>query len=632
MLRSIFDSEIRKIIDQAKKNAVRGAKKELSKNGEKITVSIPFSSPEDWRDHVIYFLLLDRFNNPDETRIPPPFEDITSDAQGGTFKGVTLQLDYLKSLGIGAIWLSPVFKNTKDSIHGYSIQDFLNIDPRFGSEADLLELIDAAHARDIYIIFDIVINHAGDVFSYAGDEDKFPAFRDYPYDILWRKEDREPHPNWKVAPDDIPLDHPDLLPDATVFPDEIRVNDYFRRCGRMGGDEKKGDFDTLKEFKTEFIKHENWRTYYPVRDFLIKIHQYIIAKFDIDGYRIDTIKHIEREFSLVFGNAIREFALSIGKKNFMTFGEAKTGDEKVLASYTGRFSPDPDGLIGLDSTLDFPLMYSLQSVCKGYTAPSALANLYEYRKSVLNGETNDDKILISSHGEASRYYVTFIDNHDEHARFRHCPKENDINRPYQYDGQLLLALGCLYALQGIPCIYYGTEQGLRGAGGVDWCVREALWGKPGGGFDTNNFFFEEMQRLAAVRSDHPVLRYGRLYFRPVSKSGDEFGISPWPGGIIAFSRILNDTEIIILANTNTQDSFENFFAIVDFDLNAPNTPMQILYSNQGAQAIQTSLILERPKGVVIHEFNGTITDGPVRVVPFSLKPMEIQIIGKRITL
>lgn len=630
MVRSIFSSAVQQVINQAKKDAVGGSEKEVSKNGEKVKIPVPFPSPEDWRDRAIYFLLVDRFNNPDETRVPPSFEEVTNTALGGTFKGITSRLDYLKSLGMGAIWLTPVFRNTKDSIHGYSIQDFLNVDPRFGTEADLNELIDQAHARGIYIIFDIVINHAGDVFSYTGAEDEAYGYKNEPYDILWRKGDGTPHPGWRVAPRDISADDPDLTQDAAVFPDEIRVNDYFRRCGKMGADEKKGDFASLKEFKTEFTEYKNFRTYYPVRDLLIKIHQYIIAKFDIDGYRIDTIKHIERDFSLVFGNAMREFALSIGKKNFMTFGEAKSGDEKVLAAYTGRYASDPDGQIGLDSTLDFPLMWTLQGVCKGFSPPAALAGLYEYRKSLLKGETEGGKVLISSHGEASRFYVTFIDNHDEKSRYRHCPRDNDINVPYPFDGQVFIALACLFTLQGIPCLYYGTEQGLRGAGGEDWCVREPLWGKPGGGFNTNLLFFKEIQQLGAVRAEYPALRYGRQYFRPVSGNGNEFGLSPWPGGIISFSRILNDTEIVILANTNTQSSFKDFFAIVDFDLNPPESPMEILYSNQNMQATQPGLIVEKQKGVIVHEANGTITDGPVCVVPFSLQPMEIQIIGKKL--
>src|SRR6476661_755500 len=142
----------------------------------------PFPSPGDWRDQWIYQIVLDRFNNP---QAPPrfPWDSEVGVFQGGTFNGVRAQLDYLKDLGVGAIWLSPVLKNCQynpSSYHGYGIQDFLSVDPRFASdperakanpllaEQELRALVDAAHDRGIYVIFDIVLNHVGDVFAYTG--------------------------------------------------------------------------------------------------------------------------------------------------------------------------------------------------------------------------------------------------------------------------------------------------------------------------------------------------------------------------------------------------------------------------------------------------------------------------------
>lgn len=105
-------------------------------------------------------------------------------------------------------------------------------------------------------------------------------------------------------------------------------------------------------------------------------------------------------------------------------------------------------------------------MAKGFLPPAELAHMFEYRKQVQKG-------LLSSHGESSRYFVTFLDNHDQHSRFYYVDPEN----PKKYEAQLTLAIGCLFTLQGIPCLYYGTEQGLHGMGDSDQCVREALWGK-----------------------------------------------------------------------------------------------------------------------------------------------------------
>jgi len=88
--------------------------------------------------------------------------------QGGTLKGLRSKLGYLRRLGVTAIWVSPVFKQVpfEATYHGYGIQDFLDVDPHFGTREDLRDLVDAAHQLGIYCILDIILNHAGNVFGY----------------------------------------------------------------------------------------------------------------------------------------------------------------------------------------------------------------------------------------------------------------------------------------------------------------------------------------------------------------------------------------------------------------------------------------------------------------------------------
>src|SRR5277367_1636529 len=135
-----------------------------------------FPSPADWRDQWIYFLMVDRFNNVAALPAHPPFDDPNCfQYQGGKFSGVQAQLPYIKKLGAGALWLSPVLKNTKfdqGSYHGYGIQDFLRANPFFAdveanADQELRALVDAAHQAGLYVILDIVLNHTGDVFGYA---------------------------------------------------------------------------------------------------------------------------------------------------------------------------------------------------------------------------------------------------------------------------------------------------------------------------------------------------------------------------------------------------------------------------------------------------------------------------------
>lgn len=616
MLTKITDTGVSEVISEARKTI----RKSIAFDGRMVEISRPFPSPEDWRDVFIYFLMIDRFNNPDAPPHHKPFDENYGGFQGGTIRGIRDKLDYIQYLGARAIWMTPVFKNCRyldETYHGYGIQDFLSVDPRFGTEEELIELIDEAHARGIYVIFDVVINHAGDVFIYEGVGKEAP-FRDTPYGILWRGADGIGV--WEDS-STIPL-HPD--PNAAIFPDEIRNNEYFRRQGsyKKDGSELHGDFYSLKEFRTEISEDSPVHGhYFPVRDILIKAYQYAIAKFDIDGLRIDTLKHVERDFARIFGNAMREFALSIGKRNFFTFGETADNDFKI-ARYTGRFSSDPDDLVGVDAAIDFPLFYRLPGVLKGFSSPKDLAHLYSERKRIHRGE-NGHGVLFSSHGEASRFFVTFLDNHDQHTRFHFSsPVEPD-----RYAAQLSMALGCLFALQGIPCVYYGTEQGLHGAGDSDQSVREALWGKDNA-FDTETTYFKNLREIASVRAGNPALRYGRQYFRQVSGNGTEFGLSSYAPGVIAFSRILNDTEIVVAANTSTEGDFSGY-VIVDFALNPPGTGMDVLYSNQGVNAQNPGSVQEKPAGsVMIHGMAGGTSYGPLHILPVDLKPMEIQILGK----
>src|SRR4030095_6104835 len=154
-------------------------------------------------------------------------------------------------------------------------------------------------------------------------------------------------------------------PDGLVWPAELQQNAFFRRRGK--GAEAGGDFESLKEFVTD-VKDN---AIYPVRNALILAYQYAIARYDVDGYRIDTLKFIERDFAQTFGNAMREFALSIGKKNFFSYGEVFDGEERI-AEFIGRNTRDGGDLVGVDAALDFPLFGTLPSFAKGFAPPTSV--------------------------------------------------------------------------------------------------------------------------------------------------------------------------------------------------------------------------------------------------------------------
>lgn len=568
-------------------------------------------SPADWRDGWIYFAMLDRFASAANPPRSLPFDAPFGGFQGGTLEGLRQRLDYLQALGARALWITPVLKNVQElegipndgTYHGYGIQNFLAVDPRFAqdpghADGELRRLVDDAHAHGLHVILDIVLNHTGDVFAYPSGSTS--AHTDAPQPIHWRDEHGFPNPAWPVGEDVVAPS-----PDAAVFPRELRRNAFFRRAGAPAsrGPETVGDFGSLKQLVTSDPRAD---------DALIRAHQYIIARFDVDGFRVDTLKYLDRGFARVFGNAMREFALSAGKKNFFTFGEVY-GSEEEITRFIGRNAREGGEIVGIDAALDFPLFYTLPSVLKGFAPPSDVAAMYQARKDA-------EQYIVSSHGEATRYFVTFLDNHDQHERFRY----EDPADARRFDDQVTMALACQFALPGIPCVYYGTEQGLAGRGSSDQNVREALWGKPDA-FDTANRFYRALKRLSDLRAGSPVLRYGRFYFRPISGDGVHFGISPYAGGVLAFSRILGDREIVVVANTNVRESFRGD-VIVDRSLHADGTPFAILFANRASatwpQAVRSTGAVE------VAEVDGTVSHGPVAVVNVSLQPMEVQILQR----
>ena len=374
------------------------------------------------------------------------------------------------------------------------------------------------------------------------------------------------------------------------------------------GDDTFGDFSVLKQMMTADAD---------LQRFLIRAYQYVIARFDVDGFRIDTLRYLKGDLPRLFGNSMREFALSIGKKNFFTFGEVLDATpEQDIAKFIGRNTSDQSELVGVDAALDYPLLNSLKAVVKGFSAPTAVVGMYQNRKTV---EAN----VLSSHGDATRFFVTFLDNHDVKERIRYV----DPTNPTKFDDQVTLGLACLYCLPGIPCLYYGTEQGLHGSGS-DAAVREALWGGPG--LDESSDFYQHIQQIATVRAQQSALRYGRFYFRPLSGDGVNFGVSGFPQGVIAFSRILNDQEVVIVANTNPTQS-QQLDVIVEIMLSAEGDAFDVLYSNQ-ARPQPPKPVSTLPQGTVtVHEVDGSIGTGPLHVILVTLRPMEVQILRRAST-
>ena len=179
-------------------------------------------------------------------------------------------------------------------------------------------------------------------------------------------------------------------------------------------------------------------------------------------------------------------------------------------------------------------------------------------------------------------------------------------------------------MPGIPCLYYGTEQGLHGVGS-DPAVREALWGGPG--FPQNSAYYQHISQIAAVRRESPALRYGRFYFRPISGDGQHFGVSTFLNGALAFSRILMDREIVTVANTDSVNPCA-VYVIVNNTLNNPGDQLRILYSNQQQPQAPGAVEQSAAGAVTVQETDGSTGTGPLNCVHVTLAPLEVQFLGR----
>ena len=561
-----------------------------------------FPSPDDWRNQWIYFLMVDRFYNPEHPPRHKPYNTEYSGFQGGTFRGIQEKLPYLKELGATALWLSPVLKNAPfegHSYHGYGIQNFLAVEPRFASDPDraeeeLRELVDAAHQLGLYVILDIVLHHAGNVFTYAvedGEKDELD-WQEKVRPIRWRDGDGKAREDWADCPQN-------PSPEAAVWPRELQRNEFWTRRGNSQSDKHgfhaAGDFSSLKGFDADFAEGDQR----PVWDVLIKAHQYLIAKFDIDGFRIDTFKFLSPEFARTFCQATRDFAAAAGKKNFFAFGEIYDSEE-TISGFIGRPQGDETLPIGADAAMDYPLFYHLPAVVKGLpgATPADVAEVFQHRDEI-------HQAIETAHGKAAGQFVTFLDNQDQDSRFAYWGR---VRRP----DALTLGLACLFTLQGIPCIYYGTEQGLTGhktKGRMDDShVREALWGKRNA-FDTNAPLFQTIAALAALRQELPALRSGGQFFRPLSADGHTFDLSRLPAGVLAYSRLLDKSEVLIVANTSGDLEFVGQ-VLVDGLLHAAGQKWQVLWANQTDPTAPQPIVAHDEGTIEICGEDGQVTGRP----------------------
>ncbi|WP_416978701.1 pullulanase-type alpha-1,6-glucosidase [Streptomyces sp. T028] len=475
---------------------------------------------DDTREQ-FYFVLPDRFANGDTandqggltgSRLTTGYDPTDKGFyQGGDLKGLTKRLDYIKGLGTTAIWMAPIFKNrpvqgtganASAGYHGYWITDFTQVDPHFGTNKDLETLIAKAHAKGMKVFFDVITNHTADVVDYEEKSYGYLSKGAFPY----LTKDGEPFDDadYAAGTQDFPDVDADSFPRTPKVTSDVKVpswlNDptmYHNRGDSTYAGESTtyGDFSGLDDLWTERPE---------VVGGMERIYQRWVRDFDIDGFRIDTVKHVNMEFWTQWATALDAYAARQGRDDFFMFGEVYSADTDITSPYVtqGR----------LDATLDFPF----QEAARQYASQGGGAQ-------TLSKVFGDDYKYTTDKANAYEQ-VTFLGNHDM-GRIGYFLNQDN---PKATDAELLakdrLANELMFLSRGNPVVYYGDEQGFTGSGG-DKDARQTMFASrtadyldddeigtdrthASDAYDTSAPLYRQIAALAKLRKANPALTDG----------------------------------------------------------------------------------------------------------------------------
>jgi neopullulanase len=520
-------------------------------------------------DEIIYFVLPDRFENGDPKndkggikgdRLKHGFDPTHKGFfHGGDLKGLTNRLDYLQGLGTTAIWFAPIFKNKpvqggpgqeSAGYHGYWVNDFTKVDPHFGTNAEFKAFVDAAHKRGMKVYMDIIANHSSDVIQYTECPTAACVYRnraDYPYSRR-AADGAAINPGFQGDSVQTPENFARLTdmnfaytPFVPKGEETVKVpawlNDI-RWYHNRGDSTFNGESSTMGDFVgLDGVMTENPR----VIEGFIDIYGSWIDRFGIDGFRVDTARHVNPEFWQAFVPAMLNRAKAKGIPNFHIFGEiGGVGLEPGKLAVHTRVDKFP-------ATIDFAFRQAAIESAGGKAGTDKLWELF-FQDPLYEGGA-----------DKARIQPTFISNHDN-GRFGYYVRQNF---PDLSDGELLarvrLGHAMLLTLRGVPTIYSGDEQGFVGDG-WDQDSREDMFPSKvavyndnrllgtkattaDSNFDTAHPLYIFIAELSALRKAHPALRRGKQIVRNYSDKP----------GLFAVSRIDEESgeELLAVFNTST---------------------------------------------------------------------------------
>lgn len=415
----------------------------------------------DWDEAVIYFMVTDRFFNGNSSNDGENYDPENPGMyHGGDFAGVTAKLDYLQNLGVNTIWITPIVENISEGqntgnedvpqtvgYHGYWSEDFTTLDSHLGTEDEFRTLIEEAHSRDMKIMVDVVLNHAG-----YGTED--------------------------------------------IYGDMLRGSE-----DTVSGDEVKDSLSGLPDFRTEDAE---------VRNQLIDWQTAWVSEFDIDYFRVDTVKHVEDTTWQAFKNALTEV----------------NPDFKMIGEYSGAGYTFDGGQLKsgqMDSLLDFD--FNNAGIDLGTGNLQKLESFLENRNDSLSSDATLGSFL-SSHDEDGLMYDYINDLGMTEERAREMMK---------------VAASMQITAKGQPVIYYGEELGQSGANNYPYQTNryDLDWDSA----NEDNDMLTHYKNMLRIRQD----------YSSVLAKGDRTGLLvDEEQGVMVFDRSYGDQHVITALNTSEE--------------------------------------------------------------------------------
>ncbi len=456
-------------------SACNGGKNKL----EIIEKNVPF----DWKAANVYFLLTDRFydgnpeNNLNFNRNKPTGK--LRAFMGGDVRGITRKITegYFDRLGINAIWLSPVFEQIHGAVnegsgntygyHGYWIRDWTSFEPNFGTEQDLKELVDTAHAHGIRILFDVVLNHTGQVTE---------------QDPVWPQD-------WVRTQPQCTYDNYEHTIECTLVKNLPDIKTEREKNVELPSQliekwKKEGRYEQEMQELDDFFTASG----YPraPKYYIIKWLTDLIRKFGIDGYRVDTAKHVEESvWDVLRKEALKAFAdwkkehpdRALDNNDFFMLGEVYGYGISAKQEYSF-----PDKKVnyfqhGFDALINFEFRWSAD---KNYE------EIFSYYSDILQSDLKDYGVL------------NYLDSHDDGNPF-----DRKREKAYEAGTKLLLSPGAAQ-------IYYGDETArplqIEGAEG-DANLRSFMNWDDLKDEKTQNLLLH-WQKLGVFRKEHPAVGAG----------------------------------------------------------------------------------------------------------------------------